>query len=71
MLIGSREPIPFDPAEWAARAATGRPAYLGRGAREGQVGRKRVAKLRPAGRASPPVATLNRDLWPRDEYAVK
>jgi hypothetical protein len=65
-LIGSRDEVAFAPAEWAARAALAAD-YLGVArAREVAEG---VATLRPAG---PPAATApNRDLWPRDEYAVK
>jgi hypothetical protein len=65
-LIGSRDPVAFAPAEWAARAAQAAD-YLGV-ERARQVA-EAVATLR---RARPPLPTApNRDLWPRDEYAVK
>ena len=66
VLIGSRDPIPFAPDAWAARAA-GATDYLG-AERAAEV-QAAVAKLRPPG-PMPPLAP-NRDLWPRDEYAVK
>lgn len=65
-LIGSRDPIGFVPAEWAARAALAA-EYLG-AERARQVA-EAVATLRPAGPALE--VAPNRDLWPRDEYAVK
>ena len=65
-LIGSRDPIAFDPAEWARRAALA-VDYLG-SERAGQVA-EAIATLRPA--AAVPQIAPNRDLWPRDEYAVK
>jgi spermidine synthase len=65
VLIGSLSPIPFAPGEWATRASAAEP-YLG-------VQRTRelldaLGRLRPAGPV--PSTTLNRDLFPRDEYAV-
>jgi predicted membrane-bound spermidine synthase len=66
VLIGSLSPIPFEPRLWAARAATAEP-YLGPRRTRDLLGALR--RLRPAG--SPPATTLNRDLFPRDEYAVK
>ncbi len=66
VLIGSRDPIPYAPQAWAARATTASD-YLG-AERAAEV-QAAVAKLRPAG-PMPPLAP-NRDLWPRDEYAVK
>jgi len=65
VLIGSLDPISFEPLAWAARAATATP-YLG-AARARDVA-DAVAKLRPAGPL--PQVLPNRDLWPRDEYAV-
>jgi len=66
VLIGSADPIPFTPEAWAARAATATP-YLGAARVRDVV--EAVGKLRPAGAL--PEVSLNRDLWPRDEYAVK
>jgi spermidine synthase len=65
VLIGSLAPIPFAPGEWATRASAAEP-YLG-------VQRTRelldaLGRLRPAGPVPP--TTLNRDLFPRDEYGV-
>jgi hypothetical protein len=65
-LIGSADPIAFEPAEWAARIALASD-YLGV-ERVRQVA-EAVATLRPA--AAAPEIAPNRDLWPRDEYAVK
>ena len=65
VLIGSAEPIPFAPEAWRARAATATP-YLG-AARVVELV-EAVGKLRPAGPL--PQVLPNRDLWPRDEYAV-
>jgi spermidine synthase len=66
VLIGSLDPISFEPLAWAARAATATP-YLGAARARDVV--DAVAKLRPAGPL--PQVLPNRDLWPRDEYAVK
>jgi spermidine synthase len=65
ILIGSRQPIPFEPEAWLARAAAGE-AYLGP-ARTEEV-REALRGFRPA--AGPVGGTLNRDLFPRDELAV-
>jgi spermidine synthase len=65
-LIGSRAPIPFSPERWAARAATAEP-YLG--TRRTQAVQEALGHLRPAG--PPPAVSLNRDLFPRDEYAAR
>ena len=65
VLIGSLTPIPYAPASWAERAASAT-AYLGAARVRDVV--EAVSKLRPAG--PPPQVSLNRDLWPRDEYAV-
>jgi predicted membrane-bound spermidine synthase len=64
-LIGSRSPIAFAPAAWAARAddAVG---YLG-ATRAAEV-KEAVSRLRPAGAIT--ARLPNTDLWPRDEYAV-
>jgi len=66
ILIGSLAAIPFEPLAWAARAATAEP-YLGPQRTKDVL--EAVNKLKPAGLV--PTATLNRDLFPRDEYAVK
>jgi predicted membrane-bound spermidine synthase len=65
ILIGSRQPIPYEPEAWLARAAAGEP-YLGR-ARAEEV-RQALRGFRPAGGAIE--GTLNRDLFPRDELAA-
>jgi hypothetical protein len=66
ILIGSLTPIPFAPEAWAARLAEA-DGYLG--AERAREVREAMAAARPAGPA--PSGTLNRDLFPRDEYAVK
>ena len=66
ILIGSLSPIPFEPLAWQARAATAEP-YLG--PRRTKSVLAALRRLRPAG--SPPATTLNRDLFPRDEYAAE
>jgi hypothetical protein len=66
VLIGSIAPIPFEPLAWTARAARAEP-YLGPKRTKTLV--EALGKLRPAGPA--PDAALNRDLFPRDEYAVR
>jgi spermidine synthase len=66
VLIGSPDPIPFAPEAWIARAEAAK-SYLGR-AQTREV-RRALARLRPGGAA--PAVTLNRDLFPRDEYAVE
>jgi len=66
VLIGSLGPIAFAPEAWAERAATAEP-YLG--SRRTKEVVEAVTRLRPAG--PPPSVALNRDLFPRDEYAVK
>jgi len=66
VMIGSLSPIAFEPSVWAARAATAEP-YLGPQRTKELLAA--VALLHPAGPA--PAVTLNRDLFPRDEYAVR
>jgi len=66
VLIGSLAPLPFQPDAWAVRAAASE-AYLGRGRTEELL--EALGRLRPAGPTVP--STLNRDLFPRDEYAVR
>jgi hypothetical protein len=66
VLIGSLSPIPFEPEAWVARAAASEP-YLG--ARRTKDVLDALRRLRPAGPA--PAVAPNRDLFPRDEYAVK
>jgi spermidine synthase len=66
VLVGSLSPIPVEPEAWKARAG-GSGAYLGAEQARGLV--EAVGRLRPTG---PPLAVApNRDLFPRDEYAVK
>jgi spermidine synthase len=66
VLVGSRDPLPFEPAVWEARIATAE-QYLG--VRRVHQVRRTLAALHPASRG--PDGTLNRDLFPRDEYAVR
>jgi predicted membrane-bound spermidine synthase len=66
ILVGSRDPIAFEPDVWVARAVSG-VDYLGP-ARSREVA-EALAGFRPAGQA-PAAGTLNRDLFPRDELAV-
>jgi spermidine synthase len=66
VLIGSLAPLPFEPEAWAARAATAE-RYLGPERTKDLLGA--VGRLRPGGPA--PKVALNRDLFPRDEYAVR
>jgi spermidine synthase len=65
ILIGSRQPIPYEPEAWLARAAAGED-YLGP-ARAEEV-RQALGGFRPATGAFE--GTLNRDLFPRDELAA-
>lgn len=66
VLIGSLDPIPFEPEAWKARAEGALP-YLGLERTKDVV--EALGKLRPAGPKT--AAAPNRDLFPRDEYAVK
>ncbi len=66
ILIGSRDPIAFEPDLWVARAASGED-YLGP-ARSREVA-EALAGFRPA-TGPPGEGTVNRDLFPRDELAV-
>jgi hypothetical protein len=71
MLLGSNEPIPFEPDHWRARLESpGVRAYLG----EAGVGHslymlERLRPLHVSGRRHP-ARQLNWDLYPRDEFAV-
>jgi predicted membrane-bound spermidine synthase len=65
ILVGSRQPIPYEPEVWLARVGAGED-YLGP-ARVEEV-RRALRGFQPAGRAI--AGTLNRDLFPRDELAV-
>jgi hypothetical protein len=58
--------MPFELEAWKARARSSA-AYLGAERTKDLVGA--VGQLRPAG--PPPAVAPNRDLFPRDEYAVK
>jgi len=65
VVIGSMSPIPFEPATWVGRVR-GREDYLG-----GERVRDVVEGLQGLRPAPPPgEGSLNRDLFPRDEYAV-
>jgi hypothetical protein len=66
VLVGSLSPLPFEPPVWAARAAAAE-AYLG--PRRTRDLAAALRRLRPA--PSPPETSLNHDLFPRDEYAVR
>ncbi|HSD27003.1 MAG TPA: fused MFS/spermidine synthase [Vicinamibacteria bacterium] len=66
VLIGGLAALPLQPAVWAARAASAEP-YLG--AERTRQLLEALRRLRPAGPV--PRTTLNRDLFPRDEYAVR
>jgi hypothetical protein len=66
ILVGSREPIAFEPETWIARVAAAE-GYLGRG--QARDVRHALARLRPAWRQ--PAVGLNRDLFPRDEFAAR
>jgi len=65
ILIGSLGPLPLDPEAWLRRldAATN---YLGRG--RARLVRQRLLSVAPAG--PPSELSPNRDLFPRDEFAV-
>jgi hypothetical protein len=65
LLVGSAQPIAFEPASWRARAEAAEP-YLGT-ERLGTL-QEALAALRPV--AWQPATNLNRDLLPRDEYGV-
>jgi spermidine synthase len=66
ILIGSRQPIPFEPGVWQERASRAQ-GYLGE-ARVAEV-QAVLSALRPV--AGSPGLSLNRDLFPRDEYASR
>jgi predicted membrane-bound spermidine synthase len=66
VLVGSRDPIALEPEVWVARATAGE-AYLGP-ARAREV-REELLRLRAARGAIE--GSLNRDLYPRDEFAVR
>jgi spermidine synthase len=66
VLIGGLDPIPFEPQAWAARASAAE-GYLGPGRTRDLL--EALARLGPAGPVPP--TTVNRDLFPRDEYAVR
>ena len=66
ILIGSRYPIQMDLEAWQARLSQSE-AYLGE--LRTQVVREKLRNLAPA--AGPIEGELNRDLFPRDEFAVR
>lgn len=66
VLIGSNQPIAFDPAAWLARATTPQMvAYLGPARVQALV--DFLGGARPAVRRPLNPRDLNRDLFPRDE----
>lgn len=69
ILVGSLSPVTFEPATWRARAgAPGVVRYFGAGRINDIVAHvDRVRRLAPGGDTPP---RLNRDLFPRDEFAV-
>jgi spermidine synthase len=64
ILLGSEYPIERDPDRWEARLAAAS-GYLGE--LRAQTIREQLASLAPA--SGPIAADLNRDLFPRDEFA--
>jgi len=66
VLIGSLTPIPFEPEAWAARAAG---ALSSLGPRRTRALLRALTRVQPAG--PPPAVSLNHDLLPRDEFAVR
>jgi len=69
IVVGSNDPLPIDPDAWEARLL--RPEVARRFDREmieGMLARLREA--RPAWRNPAPRVGLNRDLFPRDEFAT-
>jgi predicted membrane-bound spermidine synthase len=66
VLIGSLSSIPFTPEVWRARAAAS-VGYLGASRTKDVV--EALGRLRPADPV--PDVAPNRDLFPRDEYAVR
>jgi spermidine synthase len=69
VLIGSNEPIPYDPAAWRARLASPAvSAYLGpRGVADAEQLLKQLRPRNLRGRVQPARET-NFDLFPRDEF---
>lgn len=67
VLVGGNDPIPLDPAAWAARLHDRRVfGYLGTEVAH-DVG-ERLKSARPVERAPVPASGLNLDLYPRDEF---
>ncbi len=66
ILLGSLTPLRVEPGAWERRLGAAE-AYLGRARAE--LVRERVMRLVPAGH--PADVELNRDLFPRDEFAVR
>jgi hypothetical protein len=69
VLIGSVEPVPDDPAAWSARLRS--PAvwsYFGTEIAEGVL--ERLRTCRPAAFPAADESDVNRDLFPRDEFAT-
>jgi predicted membrane-bound spermidine synthase len=65
ILVGSRGPVPLDPEAWLLRLRAAE-AYLGEG--RARTVRQRLLGVAVAG--TPPPILSNRDLFPRDEFAV-
>jgi hypothetical protein len=68
ILIGSNEPIPWEPERWIARLRRAR-EYLGE-TRFDEVAAG-LARAQPLTGCRPASATVNRDLFPRDEFASR
>ena len=65
LLVGSPQPIPFEPQGWSARAAAASDYF---GSERLATLQQALAQLRPV--PWQPATNLNRDLLPRDEYGV-
>jgi spermidine synthase len=69
IVIGSNDPLPIDPAAWRARLD--RPEVAARFTEEARRAiRERLGEGRPAHRNPNARVGLNRDLFPRDEFAT-
>jgi hypothetical protein len=65
ILVGSLGPVPVDREAWLRRLEAAE-EYLGKG--RARTVRQRLLSVAPAG--PPPAILPNRDLFPRDEFAV-
>lgn len=68
ILVGSLDPIAWDPATWLDRLARGTD-YLGETRYEAVA--RAIGQAQRLGREAAPETGLNRDLFPRDEFAVR